>query len=199
MRTLVVIFLVYTVFACGPSMPEVKRIDPNTQTDISGRWNDTDSRLVAEEMISDLTKGAWLSDFYAKHGGKKPRLVVGTVRNRTMEHINVGTFVQDLERSITNSGKAVFVASPEERQEVRQERREQAEFASEETRKEMGKEYGADYMLKGEINSTVDSAGGIAAVYYQVNMTLIDLETNEKVWIGEKKIKKIIERASYSP
>jgi len=183
---------------CGPSMPDVRRIDPNQQTDISGRWNDTDSRLVSEAMIDDVLKAGWLPEFTKKMDGKKPRLIVGTIRNRSLEHINVGTFVNDLERAITNSRKAVFVASKSERDEVREERFDQADNARADTRKEAGQEYGADYMLKGEINSVVDSAGGIATVFYQVNLTLIDLESNEKVWIGEKKIKKVMERGAYS-
>lgn len=184
---------------CGSSMPEVRRVDPNTQTDISGRWNDTDSRLVSEAMIDDCLEGRWLLDFKRAHEGRKPRVIVGTVRNRSLEHINVRTFVADLERAITNSGRARFVASRTEREEVRDERLDQAEHASEETRKEPGREHGADFMLQGEINSTLDRAGGLAAVYYQVNLTLVDLETNEKVWIGEKKIKKVVERGSWSP
>ena len=190
--------LLLSALACGPSMPVVKRIDPNRQTDISGKWNDTDSRLVSEEMISDVMKNKWLSNFMLKSDGKKPRLIVGTIRNRTLEHISIGTFVNDLERTITNSGKAVFVASKTEREEVRDERLDQGVNASEETRKEPGKESGADYMLKGEINSTVDSVDGLAAIFYQINMTLIDLGNNEKVWIGEKKIKKVVERGAYS-
>lgn len=184
---------------CGSSMPEVRRVDPGTQTDISGRWNDTDSRLVSEAMIDDCLEGRWLLDFKRAHEGRKPRIIVGTVRNRSLEHINVRTFVADLERAITNSGRARFVASRTEREEVRDERLDQATHASAETRKEPGREHGADFMLQGEINSTLDRAGGVAAVYYQVNMTLIDLESNEKVWIGEKKIKKVVERGSWSP
>lgn len=185
--------------ACGPSMPEVKRVDPNSQTDISGSWNDTDSRMVAEAMIGDVLKAPWILQHAQKAGGKKPRLIIGTLRNHTTEHINVGTFLNDLERAIVNSGKATFVAGRDERAEVRDERADQAIYASEDTRKEPGKEKGADYMLKGDINSIVDAAGGIAAVFYQVNLTLIDLETTEKVWMGEKKIKKVVERGSYSP
>ena len=34
------------------------------------------------------------------HGGRRPTLIVGTVRNRSMEHIPVETFVRDLERAL---------------------------------------------------------------------------------------------------
>ena len=181
--------------ACGPSMPDVQRIDPNTQTDISGRWNDTDSRLVSQQMIEDVLKGRWLADYAAKG---KPRVIVGTIRNRSLEHIAVGTFINDLEKALTESGRVTFVATRSERDEVRDERADQGDYASDATRKEFHKEKGADFMLKGEINSTVDAAGGLATVYYQVNLVLIDLETNEKVWIGDKKIKKVVERGAWT-
>jgi hypothetical protein len=62
-----------------------------------------------------------------------------------------------------------------------------------------GKEHGADYMLSGVINSIEDSEGGNAVVFYQVDLNLIDLESNSKVWQGQKKIKKFIGRDAYKP
>ena len=115
--------------------PEVKRINPNTVTDISGRWNDTDSKLVSQHMITEILKGAWLQEFKNRHPNAKPRIIVGTILNKTDEHIPVDTFATDLEMAITNSGKATFVASRSERREVRKERQDQAVYASQETRK----------------------------------------------------------------
>jgi N6-adenosine-specific RNA methylase IME4 len=67
-----------------------------------------------------------------------------------------------------------------------------------ETVKAWGKEHGADYMLGGVISSIEDTEGGKSIVFYQVDMNLINLETNTKVWQGQKKIKKYIERSSHS-
>ena len=47
-------------------------------------------------------------------------------------------------------------------------------------------------MLQGTINSIVDAYKKNQVVAYQVNLELTNLETNEVVWIGEKKIKKTI-------
>ena len=91
-----------------------------------------------------------------------------------------------------------FVASKNERGEVRDERLDQDTNASESTRKAMGHEIGADYMLDGTINSIVDQEGGRAVVYYQTNLRLVDMKTNEIVWNGEKKIKKYVKRARVS-
>ncbi|MBT4291112.1 penicillin-binding protein activator LpoB, partial [bacterium] len=35
--------------------------------------------------------------------------------------------------------------------------------------------------------------------YYQVDVYLVDLEDNSKVWVGDKKIKKYVSRSGYRP
>ena len=102
--------------------------------------------------------------------------------------------ITDLERELTNSQKVTFVAGKGERDEVRTERKEQAVYASEETQKAPGKEIGADYMMKGTIATILDEADGTKAVFYQVDLQMIDLENNTKVWYGQKKIKKVVEK-----
>jgi len=47
-------------------------------------------------------------------------------------------------------------------------------------------------MINGVMTSVVDQYKNQRTVQYQVNLELTDLETNEKVWIGEKQIKKYI-------
>lgn len=170
---------------------EVQRIQPDTQTDLSGRWNDTDSRLVATEMINDALSRVWLTDF-AEQKGKKPVLIVGLVKNKTHELISAETFIRDMEREFVNSGKVSIVQGAEARDELRSERADQQEFASAETAKSWGKEKGADFILQGVINSIVDKEGNEKVVFYQVDLELTNLETNEKVWLGNKKIKKFI-------
>ena len=173
--------------------PKVSREDVSKQIDISGNWNDTDSQMVSKDMISDVLGRPWLSDYQAKKNSK-PRVIVGAVLNKSHEHINTATFIKDLERELVNSGRIGFVASKEQRGEVRDERVDQAVNASVETAKSMGQEYGADFMLKGQLNSIIDQAGKKAVKYYQIDLELIDMLTNEKVWMGQKKIKKFIKR-----
>jgi len=173
---------------CGSSK-QVTRLEADTTTDLSGEWNDTDSRLVANEMIGDVTAAAWISE-YTKAQKRKPTVIVGKITNRTTEHIEVKTFVKDLERSLLNSGQVEFVADAGERDQIRDERKDQAQHALEETQKGPGKESGADFMLIGNISSIVDQEGGDKVKFYQVNMELVNIESNKKVWIGDKKIKK---------
>lgn len=179
------------LFACAPS---VKRVETNLVKDVSGGWNDTDAQMVAQEMITDCLQGGWYNRFLTRNG-KEPTVIVGTVTNNTMEHINTGVFIEAMQRALINSAKVDFVASAQERGEIRTERLEQDEFASEATRKAFGQEIGADYMLSGVLNSVVDQAGSKAVVFYQVNLKLIDIETNQIVWNGQKQIKKYVKRS----
>jgi hypothetical protein len=173
----------------------VKRMDASQVTDLSGAWNDTDSQLVSQEMIGDVLARAWLGDF-SRSKNRRPAVIVGEVSNLSHEHINVKTFVSDMERALINSDKVEFVASSTERKEVRDERKDQDLNASEATRKAMGQEVGADFMLKGTINTIIDASGDTQVRFYQVDLTLISLADNRKVWVGQKKIKKLVEHSN---
>jgi uncharacterized protein (TIGR02722 family) len=189
-----VLALLLTAAALAACGKRVSRIDPASVTDLSGRWNDTDSRLVANALIEQSLAAPWARRYAETHGGEPPAVIVGEFRNRSLEHIPVNTFVRDLERAFVNSGMVRVVASPEERQQVRAEREDQQQHARADTRARMAYELGARYMLQGEIQSIEDQEGRERVVYYQVDATLIDLESNLKVWAGQHKIKKYIVR-----
>ncbi|MDD5657556.1 MAG: penicillin-binding protein activator LpoB [Elusimicrobia bacterium] len=184
-------------WAAGCAGTQVQRIDASEVKDISGRWNDTDSRLVAEEMIKDCLAQNWLAKAKAAKG-KTPTVIVGTVRNQSHEHIATDTFVEDLQRALINSGEVEFVASKNERGEVRDERLDQDTNASEETRKENGQEIGADFVLSGAINTIADSEGGKTVMLYQTNLKLLNMTTNQIAWNGLKKIKKFVKHSRAS-
>lgn len=187
-RTSAAFALAALLAACATT---VERLDTGDVRDLSGRWNDTDSRLVSEEMIQDVLARPWV-DEHTRARRKPPAVIVGEVRNLSHEHVNVATFVADMERALINSGKVKFVASSVERTEVRDERKDQELHARDDTRKPMGQELGADYMLKGTINTIIDAEGKTQVRYYQVDLTLISLADNTKVWVGQKKIKKLV-------
>ncbi len=182
---------IVSLTACSTS---VKRVDSDEAIDLSGAWNDTDSRLVAEEMIADSVSRPWITDFGAREG-KRPVLIVGQVRNLSHEHINTKTFIADLERSLINSGQVDFVADSKSREEIRSERIDQDLNATEASRNAAGQELGADFMLQGQINTIIDAEGSKQVRYYQVDLTLTSLADNRKVWLGQKKIKKYVKNA----
>ncbi|MGH7254722.1 MAG: penicillin-binding protein activator LpoB, partial [Nitrospirales bacterium] len=175
-----IVSAVMVLAGCGTEK-RVTRVDEGVVTDLSGRWNDTDSRLVAEAMIKEALRNPWLETFTSKKR-RQPIVIVGTILNQSHEHISTQTFVNDLERELTNSQKVQFVAGKGEREELREERSEQAVHSREDTQKSPGKEIGADFMLKGNISTIPDESDGVQVMYYQVDLEMVDLESNVKSW-----------------
>ncbi|MDP2804788.1 MAG: penicillin-binding protein activator LpoB [Gallionellaceae bacterium] len=173
---------------------EVSRLSLNEINDLSGNWNDTDSRLVSEEMIRDAMTKSWIEN-HTKKSGKPPVVIIGKVRNYSHEHINTRTFVADLERAFANSGRVEVVASVEERDGLREERKDMDIHATEMSRKAAGSEVAADYMLIGAINTIIDASGREQIRFYQVDLTLVSTDDNRKIWIGQKKLKKDVKGA----
>jgi uncharacterized protein (TIGR02722 family) len=172
---------------------KVTRVTHDSTIDLTGKWNDTDSRLTAEEMVKDALSGGWYNKYAAEK--KTPTVVVGEIRNKSHEHISTETFINDIQRALINSGKVDFVANKAERGQIRDEKSDQAGNASVGTRQSAGEESGAQLMMIGELNSIIDQEGGKAVVFYQVNLELIEIESHKKLWIGDKKIKKFVERS----
>ena len=169
----------------------VTRIDPAEQVDISGRWNNTDSRLVAEEMIGTVLRDNWLRTHNSTKG-QKPVVIVGFVTNKTHEHIDAETFVNDVERSFIQTEKVRLVQGGKKREELRAEKADMQTNASVSSMKKFGLEQGADYILQGSINSIVDAHKRKKVVYYQVNLEISNSDTKEEVWLGDKKIAKFV-------
>ena len=179
--------------ACSGS---VKRLDTNEDVMLSDRWNDTGSRLVAEEMMGDMLTFPWFRDYnFSKKGN--PTVIVQSIRNKTSEHIPVDTFINDIKRSLLRAGKVDFVVSGAERDDVRTEREEQELNAAPDTVAKFGLEQGAGFALSGTINSIVDSNGDQRVSFYQVDLKLIDMTTNREVWNGQKKIKKLADKGFF--
>lgn len=182
------VIALFFILSCSP---KVNRVDESSTIDFSGRWNDTDSRLVASEMIVDGLSRPWLLDF-VEVNGRKPAILVGLVQNKTNEHISTEIFIKDIEREFLNSGKVKIIQAGDAREQIRKERQDQQNNTSGNTMKKFGKEKGADFILQGVVNSISDSNNKQKLIFYQTDLELTDLESNEKVWIGNKKIKKVV-------
>lgn len=186
--------LVAVVLAgCGGT--KVANVDPRTEGYISGRWNDSDARAVAEDLIPQCLESPWLPEFRGQQGDQRPRVLVAYVENNTSEHINIDVFMNELQRVLINSGVVRFVADEVVREDLMREVEWQRDMAagggvSRDVDRGVS---GADFMMMGAVNSVVDQGGGSAIVYYKVDLSLTDLRNWEKVWIGTAERKHLVE------
>jgi len=188
MQKIFLLLLFASLISCSRT---VTRVNPDTQIDLSGRWNDTDSRMVADQMIYDLFDSDQFKQ-YAKELGRKPVIIVGMIKNKTSEHIDADNYVKKFEIVIHNSGIAELVESNEFRDQLRVERAQQQEFADPATMAKFGKETGADLMLFGEMNSETDTYNKKRVVNYITTLYLTNMETSKRIWYGQKEIKKFV-------
>jgi len=180
--------------SCATVTPQVTRTNLDNIPDYSGRWNENDNRDVSSQMTMSMLSSPWLANFRADED-RRPVIIVGNIRNLSSEHIETQSFIKTIETSITNSGKASVVAASNERENVRDERMEQQSYATDETVKALAQETGADLMLQGSIKSTLDAVAGKSFITYQIDLELVDLETNEKRWMDSMPISKSINRS----
>lgn len=192
---LILISLIVTLSACAGS--SVQRLELDEERALTDQWNDTDSKLVAEEMITDMLSYSWLKDY---HNPQRPRptVIIQRIHNKSHQHIAIDTFVNEFKRALIRSGKVDFVVSSHEREDLREERRDQEIHASIETQTAMAQETGADFALFGTITSIVEEVGRQRVTFYQVDLKLVEMKTGKEVWNGEKKIKKLMKRSLFS-
>jgi uncharacterized protein (TIGR02722 family) len=190
--------LAVVVSACS-SNPHVSRVDADSQIDVSGRWNDTDVRMVCNSLIKDCINSERVAQFVrqyqSRNNGKLPTVIVGAFRNNSSEHIDTSIISKSMEIAIVNSGRLDFVAGGDTRSEIRAEREDQQANASEKTAAALANETGANFMLTGAVKLIEDQAGNRMVRSYFVSAELTNIETNTRLWMGENnEIKKDIKR-----
>ncbi|MBU2509779.1 penicillin-binding protein activator LpoB [bacterium] len=186
-------FLILFSLLSGCSSVKVSRATEDEPTDLSGAWNDTDSRLVSEHMINDLLHHGWMNEFRFKHD-RNPVITIGKILNKTTEHIATQTFTNDIELALIRSNRVDLTASGKARTEVRKEKEDYQTHSQHPAGTRITVETQADFILRGEIHSVEDQLKDTKVVTYQIDLELLTLENNEKIWISQKKIKKIIEK-----
>ncbi|MFP3041442.1 penicillin-binding protein activator LpoB [Treponema primitia] len=196
---LVLGIMAIALIASCSSSPNVARVNSDTQIDLSGRWNDTDVRLVCETLINASLESPRVAQYiqqYAKaHQGNLPTVIVGAFRNTSSEHIDTSIISKTMEIAIVNSGKLDFVAGGDTRNELRAERGDQQSNASESTASALANETAANLMLTGSVKSMVDRAGNTSVRSYFVSAEMTNIENNTRLWMGENNdIKKVIKQ-----
>ncbi len=196
MKEKIVLFVcVLNVFALAScATTSVGRVSSDTVTDLTGFWNDTDVKIVCEDLINKCLTSPRVNGFEQKKN-RLPVIIVGKFKNDSTEHIDTSIIIEKMADAIINSGIADFVADKTEREELREEKIAQNTegFTSEDNAKALDNETGADFMLKGSVKTMVEKAGNKTVRRYYVSAQLIDLETNMVLWKGlNEEIKKII-------
>ena len=94
-----VLAILSMVFITGCATNRVERVSADTVTDLSGYWNDTDVRLVAESLIAECLNAPAIARYTAETG-TLPVVIVGDFANESDEHIDTSILSKKLEAAL---------------------------------------------------------------------------------------------------
>lgn len=172
--------VVLTLTACATTDPAEVSLQP---TEL-GHWNEMDARVTAEALVREALDHPW-SQRFTQMEGHAPMVIMGSVVTHTPEQLNTQPFIQAIERALSQAKQVRFV--PDTGQSAQRAARERAVPL---TRQEVG----ADFVVQGSIESLVDEQASTRAIVYQVDVEIIDIASNLRVWLGQKTVKKLVER-----
>ena len=184
-------------FISCSSTVRVSRLGDDDIYDLSGGWNDADINIVTKALVDSSLSANWITQYRVRKGSN-PVVVVGTILNRSSEHIDTSIIAKKFEMALINTNQVDMVADIDFRDQLREEREGQQFYASEETAVALGREIGADFILQGAVRTVVDQVAGKTVRTYYVSAELIDIETSRKVWVEEKSVRKLIKQAKYT-
>ena len=165
----------------------VERLEPGVQTDLSGAWNDTDARQVAQRLVGDLR------GHRPPSARSRPTLLIGLIHNQGAEAVVLSSLERWLETELVQSGDFDVVAGGRLRDELRDERRSQQQWASTQTQTALAEELGAEYMLQGTLHTWEEREGRRTVRTYRIDAYVVHLESTRRTWAGSHEIKKQID------
>jgi penicillin-binding protein activator len=184
LSTLVAILL--TTSCANRQFTEGKYDDVTEDRLLDDKFNESDMRKIADEMIQSLSESAVVKDF------KKPPVVLVTlVKNRTEEHIDMKSLTDKIKVAVLKSGKFRFTEK-ETRSEISDEIQYQQDggFVDPTTARKKGKQIGANFFLTGEITDRVQEVGSKKYVYYKCTLNLVNIDTGLLDWSDDKELRK---------
>lgn len=185
-------FLAFFINGCAPrAFTKGEYDDPNKVILLDDKFNENDMQLVANQLVNSLGEFSKV-----KNASQPPIVMVGTVRNRTSEHIDVKSLTDKIRTELIKSGKFRF-SDKTSRDEVSEEYEYQSGgLVDQKTSAKKGKQVGVQYLITGDIGSNVQQVGKDKVIFYIVTLNLTELESNLIEWSDNKEIRKRYKKQS---
>ncbi len=155
-----------------------------------GNIDQQDWGMAASTMIDSLLQSGVLD----KSDGKKSVVLIGTIRNKTQEHVDLDLLTKKIRVAIMRSGKALVttaigVGGPEDASsmKLRKELRDNEEF-DQSTIAEKGTLKSADLSLTGKIIQSNAKAGRTRQSVFTFQLSMTNVRNGLAVWEDEYEI-----------
>lgn len=177
------------------STSKVRYADPTAATALSTQFGASDLQQIAEKMVDSLLVFPPIAKLTSK---RQPVLLVDTVKNKTMQHIDTESITDSIRTRLIRSGKFRFIdrttdAAAQAEIKIQKENG----IVDPKTAVQTGKQFGAEYLLTANLSEIKQSSGRVTDVYYKFTMNLKNLKTGIIEWADEKQIRKVKTRSKF--
>lgn len=162
--------------------------DPKTIALLDDRFNENDMQLIAKKVVTSILD--------APLERSQPAVMLGKMRNRTTEHIDMTALSDKIKTALIQSGKVRFVDVANRKDIASEYDYHQSGYVDPNQAKAPGKQTGSDLILTGTLTANVQEVGKDKLVYYKATFQLTDLVTSEIIWTDEKEIRKSYKKRS---
>jgi uncharacterized protein (TIGR02722 family) len=174
--------------------------DPSEVETTTHGYGLTDLHIIAGEMAEKMVLSPNLNylENPAKGDDKRILLAMGTVNNRTSEHIDVAGITDSIRAKLLESGKFRILATGQGQDDLGDQVRFQqgSGRVDSEWAREFGKQLGAELVLYGNLRS-IDKeksktfGGKVQDTYYQFVLEAVNVETGEILFLDQVEIRKV--------
>ncbi len=174
--------------ACGG--PKTKYGDAGSVETVTNQFGSTDLQMLAESMSQSM-----LSEAPVISSGNLPIVTVQEVKNKTSEYIDTRAITNRMRSALQKSRKVRFATDQADMQkQVDEIQRQQSEYYDANKSTEVGKMVGAGFRVTGEITSIVKETKNVKDVYYQLFLSMTNIQTGIEEWSDTKEIRKTTEK-----
>ena len=177
------------IAVAGCAKPKTRYGDAGGVETVTNEFGSTDLQMLAEQMTQSMLQTPVIE------GGNLPIVTIQEVKNKTSEYIDTRAITNRMRSTLQKSRRVRFAVDNAEMQRQKEElERQGSELYDQEKAVRQGKMFGAGYRLSGEITSIVKETKNVKDVYYQLFLSLTDIQTGIEEWSETKDIRKTTER-----
>ena len=179
------VVLAFAVSCAGPrAFTKGSYEDPNDIALLDDRFSENDMQLIAKKMIQSMAG----SSITGRNG--TPVVMIGKMRNRTSEHIDMTMLSNKVRTQLIQSGRFRFADVANRRDIAEEYEYQQSGYVDPDQASGPGSQTGAEYLLTGTLTANVQQVGKDKLIYYKATFQLTNLVTSEIAWTDEKEIRK---------
>jgi uncharacterized protein (TIGR02722 family) len=173
----------------GCSTPKTRYGDAGSVETVTNQFGSTDLQMLAEQMTQSMLQAQAISS------GNLPIVTMQEVKNKTSEYIDTRAITNRMRATLQKSGRVRFAVDLAEMQkQIDELKRQQSELYDQDKSVQQGRMVGAGFRVTGEITSIVKETKDVKDVYYQLFLSLTDVQTGIEEWSDTKDIRKTTER-----